>query len=288
MKTEKAHPAHPPDGWIKRMSFRQKLRNYLEECDTPFGRFLDFFTAFLTIAICILFVIGTYAISSQLKETLWVIENIIVAFFIVEYAARFYAAEKRFKHALGFYSIIDFLSILPTILLFFFGTSNIQFMTIMRVFRILRIFRILRNISDTKFFFGKTTAHILNVIQLVTTIFIIFFVSASTFWIVESPINPNVKNFTDSFYFTTVVLATVGFGDIVPVSQLGRLVTVLIVISGIIFIPWQASKLIKEWVRMSSKKRVVCKKCGLKYHDDDATHCKHCGKMIYQEKSGMD
>jgi len=46
--------------------------------------------------------------------------------------------------------------------------------------------------------------------------------------------NTDVQNFGDAFYFTVVAISTVGFGDIVPVSEAGRLVTVAMIISGII------------------------------------------------------
>ena len=89
----------------------------------------------------------------------------------------------------------------------------------------------------------------------------------------------------DAFYFTVVALTTVGFGDITPVSEGGKWVTVIMILSGIILIPWQGGQIIKEWLH-SSKKSITCKKCGLKFHDDDASHCKSCGNIIYQEFEG--
>ena len=95
-----------------------------------------------------------------------------------------------------------------------------------------------------------------------------------------------MNTFGDAFYYTIVTLTTVGFGDITPVSAAGKWVTVLMIVSGIIAIPWQASQIIKEWIRMSDKKNIICKQCGLKYHDKDASHCKACGHVIYQEYDG--
>ena len=114
----------------------------------------------------------------------------------------------------------------------------------------------------------------------------IFFISSGLFFFVENTINPNVDNFGDAFYFTVVALTTVGFGDIAPLSDAGKWVTILMILSGIIFIPWQVSQIVKEWVRMETKKEVICPGCGLRYHDEDASHCKSCGHSIFQEYDG--
>ena len=102
---------------------------------------------------------------------------------------------------------------------------------------------------------------------------------------VEGGVNEKVNSFGDAFYFTVVALTTVGFGDISPVSEAGRWVTVLMILSGIILIPWQLSRIAKEWV-LSKKKEIACPTCGLKYHDLDASHCKSCGQVIFQEYEG--
>ena len=127
---------------------------------------------------------------------------------------------------------------------------------------------------------------LLKVIRLLMTILMIFFISSGLFYYVENGVNAKVQNFGDAFYFTVVALTTVGFGDIIPQSEAGKWVTVLMIISGIILIPWQVSRIVKEWVHMASKKEVVCPGCGLRYHDRDASHCKSCGHVIFQEYDG--
>jgi voltage-gated potassium channel len=73
---------------------------------------------------------------------------------------------------------------------------------------------------------------------------------------VESNLNPGVKNFGDALYFTVVALTIVGFGDITPLSEAGQWVTVLMILSGVVLIPWQISQIVKEWVRMAVKCRL--------------------------------
>lgn len=271
-------------------SFREILQFYLIDCETPLGKLIDIFILFLNLVICAILVIETYPVSESTLQFLWKTDVVIVFFFIIEYAARLYGARSRLRQATDVYSIIDLVAILPTVFLLVlpaFGISlDLRFIKVIRIIRVVRIFRFLRFTSDPDFFFGKITVPLLRVVRLCLTILIIFFVSSGVFFHVENNVNPNVQTFGDAFYFTVVALTTVGFGDITPLSEAGKWVTVLMICSGVILIPWQVSGIVKEWIHIASKKEIVCKRCGLRYHDRDASHCKSCGEVIYQEYDG--
>jgi len=271
-------------------SFRKIIQFYLIDCETPPGKLIDIFILLLNLLVCVIFVVETYPISEETRQFLWKTEVIIVFFFVIEYAARIYGARRRLKATLNVYNVIDLVAILPTLSLLVFPlfgiTLELRFIKGLRIFRVLRIFRFLRFTADPDFFFGRITMPLLRVVRLVLTILIIFFVSSGFFFYVESSANPNVRTFGDAFYFTVVALTTVGFGDITPLSEAGKWVTVLMICSGIIFIPWQVSRVVREWIHIASKKEITCERCGLRYHDPDASHCKSCGAIIYQEYDG--
>jgi len=271
-------------------SFRQTIKFYLIDCKTPLGKLIDIFIILLNLIVCAIFVIETYPVSESVKNLMWNTEIIIVFFFIAEYVARLYGAKNRLRQLIDVYSIVDFIAIVPTLSLLvlpLFGiTPNIGFLRVIRMIRVLRIFRFLRFTADPNFFFGTITLRFLNLIKLFLTIFMIFFISSGLFFHVENAINPNVQTFGDSFYYTVVTLSTVGFGDIIPMSEAGKWVTVLMILSGIILIPWQVSRIVKEWLHIATKKDVICLECGLRYHDENASHCKSCGHIIYQEYDG--
>jgi len=270
--------------------FRETLQFYLIDCKTPLGKLIDIFIILLNLAICAIFVIETYPVSEATRRLLWNTEIIIVLFFIIEYVARLYGAKSRLKQLVDVYSIVDFIAIVPTLSLLvlpLFGlTANFGFIKVIRVIRVFRIFRFLRFTADPHFFFGNITVRLLYLIRLFLTILMIFFISSGLFFHVESISNPGVRTFGDAFYFTVVTLTTVGFGDITPLSEAGKWVTVLMILSGIILIPWQVSRIAKEWIHIATKKEVLCPGCGLRYHDENASHCKSCGHIIYQEYDG--
>ena len=266
--------------------FRETIQFYLVDCKTPLGKIIDIFIILLNLFICAFLVIETYVESESTLSLLWQVEQIIVFFFVIEYAARLYGSENRFKQLIDIYSIIDLIAILPTLALMVSPYFGIEFdftlIKFIRIIRVLRIFRFLRFTADPDFFFGSITTHVLQVVKLCLIIFMIFFISSGWFYYFENGLNDKVQTFGDAFYFSVVTLTTVGFGDITPVTRWGRNVTVIMILSGIIFIPWRVSQIVKEWVHMSAKADVICQGCGLRYHDRDASHCKSCGHVIYQ------
>ena len=62
----------------------------------------------------------------------------------------------------------------------------------------------------------------------------------------------------------------------------GRWITVATILGSIILVPWQGSKIVREWAARD-RVDVTCPNCGLAAHDPDASHCKACGEVIYQE-----
>jgi len=67
---------------------------------------------------------------------------------------------------------------------------------------------------------------------LVVMAFTAINLGAVLFWILEKDINPNLKNYLDSLYYTTATMTTVGYGDISPVTQLGKVLAIGLMLSG--------------------------------------------------------
>jgi voltage-gated potassium channel len=276
---------------IGQRTIRQTVQFYMIDYQTPLGRAIDILIIALNLLVVAIFVLNTYEISAAQREMLWRLEKAVVTFFILEYLLRLYGAPHRWSHVKDIYSIIDLLAILPTLILTAlpatFFIHDIRFIQTLRVLTVFRIFRFLRFISQSHLLFGTISQGMINVARLVLSIIIIFFVYSGWFYFVESPLNPKVQNFGDAFYFTVVAVSTVGFGDIVPVTQAGRLVTVAMIISGIILIPFQAARIFRAWLMSEQEKRVqICPGCGQDRHDVDAKYCKKCGQGLADSDVG--
>lgn len=277
--------ARPSDKRKEGRSFRETVQFYMIDFKTPLGRAIDIVIIALNLIAVSIFVLHTYDLSSAQQEMLWKLEIAVVGVFIMEYALRLYGAPDRGKHLKDAYSMIDLAAILPTLILLALPASffvyDIRFIQILRVLAVFRIFRFLRFVSKSHMLFETISQGKINIAQLVFSVVIFFFVYSGIFYFVESPLNPKVNNFGDAFYFIVVAVSTVGFGDIVPVTGVGKLVTVVMIISGIILIPFQAARIFRAWMASDRERKVqICPGCGLDRHDADAIYCKACGEAL--------
>jgi voltage-gated potassium channel len=267
---------------------RGRVRFYLLDHRTPTGKAIDIALLVLNLAFVAILVAETYPLSAGSERLLRASEVAIALVFLVEYALRLYGAESTVGEATNPYTVADLVAILPTLVVLVLPgvglalAAEVGFLRAVRVVRVLRFYRFTR---DAEFFFGTVSDNALRSLKLLLTVLVVFFVSAGLFYSVEHAANPGVDTFGDAFYYMVVTLSTVGFGDVLPTTAAGRWVTVAAILAAIIVVPWQGSRIVREW---ASRDRVdvTCSNCGLAAHDRDASHCKACGTVIYQEYDG--
>jgi len=256
------------------MSLRQTTAFYLEDLETVPGRSINLIITGLVLASSAIFVVETYPISASLRSVLDAIDAVILVVFVVEYLLRFWCAENKVRYIFSLYSIIDLLAILP----FFLTAVDIKFIRIFRWFRILRLIRFIEGKTKFGYISGEDS---IIVTRILFTLFAIVFVYSGIIYQVEHPVNPEAfATFLDAFYFSVATMTTVGFGDVTPTSELGRLLTVLMILTGIALIPWQLGDLIKQLLSTTKQMQVLCPGCGLESHDTDAQFCKVCGTKL--------
>ena len=263
---------------------REVVRFYLLDHETPVGKAIDIALLSLNLLFVAVFVVETYPHSAATDAWLWRLEVGIAGVFLVEYVLRIYGAANRLAEFTNPYTVVDLLSILPTLSILVLPgvvTFEVGFLRVVRVVRVLRFYRFTR---DEEFFFGTVEAQTLRAGKLLLTVLVLLFATAGLFYSAEHIANPGVDTFGDAFYYTVVTLTTVGFGDIIPVTSGGRWVTVGAILAGILLIPWQAGRIVRAWAARD-RVDVTCPNCGLRRHDADASHCKSCGHVIYQEYS---
>lgn len=256
------------------MALRQQIGFYLEDIETPLGRSLNFVITGLVLLSSAIFVALTYPISDSARAILNAIDTGILAIFLVEYLLRFWCAENKVKYVFSLYSMIDLIAILP----FFLGTVDIRFIRLFRWFRILRLIRFI----EGRTIFGYVSSEdSVIVTRILFTLFAIIFVYSGLIYQVEHPSNPEgFGTFLDAIYFSVATMTTVGFGDVTPESEMGRFLTVLMILTGIALIPWQLGNVIKRLVKTTDQVEIPCTCCGLSVHDDDAQFCKVCGTTL--------
>ena len=256
------------------MIFTEKVSFYLEDIDSPIGKIVNLLITGLVLVSTGIFVAETYPLSADVRSIVSRIDTIILSIFAVEYLLRLIAAPNKVKYLFSFYSLIDLIAILPVLT----GVTDVSFVRILRWFRILRLLRFI----EGKALLGNLDREDSSIItRILFTIFSIIFIYSGLIYQVEHQVNPkDFSTFFDAVYFAVVTMTTVGFGDITPTSQAGKLMTVLMILTGIALIPWQLGDLIKQIAKSGNKVATVCKSCQLSSHDLDASFCKRCGVKL--------
>lgn len=256
------------------MSLRQKLALYLNDLKNPISLWVNLIILGLIFLSLILFVLETYSLPPYLTRICYTLDLTILGLFTLEYGLRLWCAENRLKYIFSFFSIIDLLSILPL----FLGFVNLKFLRILCWFRVLRVLRFAKFKAN---FFNLTSKDSLTFIEVFLTLFSFIFIYSGLIYQIEHTANPKVFNdFFDAFYFTIVTMTTVGFGDVIPLSEQGKLLTVFMILSGIILIPWQIGTLTQQILKFTRSTNKTCPHCNLFNHDYDANFCKICGTKL--------
>lgn len=255
-------------------NYREKIAGYFEEVNTPIGFGINVAILALTILSLIIFVIQTYSISENIRTILNTLDQFILILFTIEYSLRFWSAKSRLKFVFDFFSIIDLISIIPL----FLGGIDIRFFRIFRWFRLLKLIRL--GNSDLFAVKFKVKDKVIF-IRIYLVLFSTLFIYSGLIYQVEHPHNPELfSNFFDALYYSIVTMTTVGFGDILAFSEMGRFLTILMILTGIILIPWQVGDLVKQLLKTTNNSTKFCSDCGLAIHDADAVFCKACGVKL--------
>jgi len=172
------------------------------------------------------------------SKSFFYFEFFSIIIFTIEYIYRViynFKSNKKslFKYVFSFYGIIDLVSILPFYLGNFMNLDG-RFIRILRLFRLLRIFKIGRYSSSLKLFVKAMTS-VKNelTITLFLSLLIILF-SASAIYYLEYDAQPDkFSSITESIWWASVSLATVGYGDVYPITIGGKIFAGIISLVGI-------------------------------------------------------
>lgn len=253
------------------MTAKEKIAFYLEDIENPIGIAVNLSIVGLIFLSLVMFVAETYSIPNTVRVCFHYIDITILFLFSFEYLLRFWCATSKVKFLFSLFSIVDLLAIVPM----FVGFMDARFLRLFRWFRILRILRFID--FEVSIFRLKTEDGII-LARILLTLFSIVFIYSGLIYQIEHQVNPEVfKSFFDALYFSVVTMTTVGFGDVIPLSQIGRVLTLMMIVTGVLIIPWQVRDLIEQLLKTIDKVDRTCSQCGLAVHDRDANFCKICG-----------
>ncbi|SEA09562.1 voltage-gated potassium channel [Pseudobutyrivibrio sp. ACV-2] len=178
--------------------------------------------------------------------------------FLIDYIARVYTADYKmgYKHYRAYIAyiftplaIFDFLSIVPVIYVFLPVSSLIGLLRLFRVFRVLKLVRYSKTMVIIANVVRKVKKQLMAVLILIT---VYIFVSAMLVFQLEPDL---FNNFFDALYWATISITTIGYGDISPVTPVGRLITMISALVGMAVIALPTGIITAAYMAEITKKK---------------------------------
>ncbi len=229
----------------KNRTFRQKVHALVfpsEFGGTMHHIFEVFIGVWVILSVLAVILESVKSINYILHLQFVILDAVAVAIFTVEYCMRIYACVEepgykgaligRFKQAKSPSTLIDFLAVLPFFLeVFLHHLIDLRFL---RVFRLARLLKLTRG-SDATAVLVKVVVREWPVMGAATFIMMLLLVlTASLGYLFEYDAQPEkFENIPTSIYWAVITLASVGYGDISPVTPMGRAMTSILALMGI-------------------------------------------------------
>tara|TARA_B110000196_G_scaffold190798_1_gene163491 strand:- start:607 stop:1434 length:828 start_codon:yes stop_codon:yes gene_type:complete len=266
-------------------SFKQKVHEIIFEADTVTGKLFDV----ILLAAILLSIIGVMLesvdeIDKKYHELIMAFEWGFTILFTIEYFFRIYAVNRSFKYIFSFMGIVDLLAIIPTYLIFIFPA--VHWMSVIRAIRLIRIFRIFKL---SRYLRGAHTMQIAlrssrpKIIVFLLSVMLLVIILGTLMYIIENSARTNgFENIPNSIYWSIITLTTVGYGNIVPMTILGKIVASFIMILGYGIIAVPTGIVTAEFSRKRKEKvnTQVCPDCTAEGHEMEAKFCNKCGAEL--------
>lgn len=277
-------------------SWRQSLYDIIFGAESPAGRWFD-----ILLLVAILASIGIVALETvpEWKDAPWLVpaELFLTGLFTVEYFLRLICVRRPLRYILSFWGIVDLLSFLPTYMTVFLGGNSRSFV-ILRSIRLLRVFRVLklwRMMSEADELSAAVWRAREKIIVFLCVVLVAVTISGTLMYHVEA-IGADDANRKSQFtsipqamYWATVSLTTVGYGDVVPQTALGKMISTVLILLGYSLIIVPSTFVSAEYVKprvddesATDTKRDpptdACVDCGCDGHRADASYCYRCGR----------
>ena len=213
--------------------YKEKLQEVIFGYKTKAGKRFDIIllTAIIISVISVM-LDSDKSIHKQYGNLLLKIEWMFTIFFTIEYILRIYCSKNKRKYIVSTMGIIDLLSIIPTYLTVFYAPIgyliDIRIMRLIRIFRIFRLSSYLRSGHTMQLALRSSRPKIIVFILYISLIVVIL---GTLMYIIEGQQN-GFDNIPKSIYWAVVTLTTVGYGDVVPITALGKTVAVFIMMLG--------------------------------------------------------
>ena len=284
------------------------MHDVIFESDTRAGWIFD-----VGLLIAILFsvvVVSVETIPSIAEREMPILgrfEWFLTILFTIEYVARLSCARHPLRYAISFWGIIDLLSILPTYVGLFVTDGSANSFVILRSIRLLRAFRVLklwRMMRDAEELYQAIWKARHKIIVFLIVVMVAVTISGTLMYFVENVMpklaaqkdmstgqlaetESQFDSIPQAMYWAIVTMTTVGYGDIVPKTTIGKFISATLILLGysLIIVPssFVTAELTSRGIGQTDSdidEETECPRCASDNHRSDAVYCYRCGERI--------
>lgn len=264
--------------------WRLRVYTIIFEADTRAGRWFDI-TLIVAILLSVAVVVADSVQSLQQPhgELFQILEWGFTLLFTAEYVLRLVCVSHPWRYACSFFGVIDLLSVLPTyIALLFPETQALIDVRILRLVRMFRVFKLTAYMTEYQALGYALRASVRKILVFLSVVLMIVLVMGTLMYVIEGPVN-GFHNIPTGVYWAITTMTTVGFGDITPKTDLGRMLAsammllgwgTLAVPTGIVTVEMAAQRNAHPPTTRS------CHECLSEGHPPEASFCMHCGSRL--------
>ena len=284
--------AEPTDNPKTFAPWRARLHEIIFEADDRLGKLFDVVLIGAILASVVVIILDSVQSirEGRFHGLLIGLEWFFTILFTIEYVLRLICVRKPLRYVFSFYGIVDLLAILPSYIgLFVLGAQNLMVIRMLRLLRIFRVFKLVRFLGEADALRRAFYAARHKIAVFLTTILIIITIMAAVMHIVETRAdNTDFDSMPAAMYWAVVTMTTVGYGDITPITVLGKFLSAVMMLIGysMIIVPAGilSGEIAAEAQRHARRSTTQhCPSCSRDNHEYDAIYCKFCGEHLNPE-----
>ena len=276
----------PLDGW------RLQVYTIIFEADTRAGRLFDqVLIAVILLSIAVVMADSVQAVHLHHGRALTALEWIFTLLFTLEYVARLMCVRRPLQYATSFFGIIDLVAVLPTYLALFFPELHALIdVRVLRLLRVFRVFKLAAYLAEYQFLGRALAASGRKILVFLSAVLMVVLVMGTLMYVIEGPGN-GFTSIPTSVYWAISTVTTVGYGDITPKTDLGRLIASFMMLMGwgILAVPTgivTAEMAVQRRTQLFQAPTTrTCHECLTEGHSAEAKFCDECGAPLtaYQQ-----
>ncbi|HEX5682829.1 MAG TPA: ion transporter [Ideonella sp.] len=270
----------PAAGW------RRALYRIVFESDTRSGQLFDVAVILaILLSVAVVMADSMAVVVARHGPALSIAEWTFTGLFTLEYLARLVSVQRPLRYALSFYGVIDLLSVLPTYLALLWPEGQLLIdVRVLRLLRVFRIFRLTEYMAEFSQLGSALHASRRKILVFLSFVLMVVLVMGTVMYVVEGPQN-GFTSIPIAMYWAVTTMTTVGFGDITPHTDIGRIIASAMMLLGwgVLAVPTgivTAEMTAQRRDALAGRAAWRCAACRADGHPDGARFCWRCGVAL--------